>query len=59
MQFRLYDNDIYLFWEEGTQMKSQRALARGAQNNNPEDVNILNYYTYVLYNIYRKTEFMM
>ena len=29
-------------------MKSQRALARGAQNNMPDDVIILNYYLYVL-----------
>ena len=28
-------------------MKSQRALARGAQSNIPEDVTILNFYLYV------------
>ena len=28
-------------------MKSQRTLARGAQNNLPDDMTVLNYYLYV------------
>ena len=48
---RMFENDVYLFWKEGTQMKSQRALARGARNNLPDDVSILSYYLYVSQNL--------
>ncbi|XP_065058274.1 inositol 1,4,5-trisphosphate receptor type 1-like isoform X2 [Rhopilema esculentum] len=44
IETRVFENDVYLFWKEGTQMKSQRALARGARNNLPDDVSILSFY---------------
>lgn len=41
---RMNHGEVYLYWDGGTLMKSQRALARGAKLGHKEDLNLLNYY---------------
>ena len=36
--------EVHLFWEGGSQHKSQRQLSRDAGYGHAEDVNLLNYY---------------
>ncbi|XP_065669152.1 inositol 1,4,5-trisphosphate-gated calcium channel ITPR1 isoform X5 [Hydra vulgaris] len=48
IETRMYQGEVHLFWEGGSQHKSQRQLAKDASYGHVEDVNLLNYYRYQL-----------
>ncbi|KXJ16906.1 Inositol 1,4,5-trisphosphate receptor type 1 [Exaiptasia diaphana] len=48
IETRLIDGELYLVWDSGKHLKSQRDLAKGARMMIKEDIKILDYYRYQL-----------
>ena len=51
---RLVEGEVYLLWEGGEKMKSQKDLAKGVKLGLKEDIKILDYYRFALHT--RKSE---
>lgn len=48
LSLRLIDGELYLVWDTGKHLKSQRDLAKGARMMIKDDIKILDYYRYQL-----------
>jgi len=45
--FRIIEGEVFLVWDGGNKMKSQRDLAKGAKLGVKDDVKILDYYRFI------------
>lgn len=45
--FRIIEGEVFLVWDGGNKMKSQRDLAKGAKLGVKDDVRILDYYRFI------------